>query len=103
MNLIFRQFFIFKEKYQMNWIQSADRISISISNIRYADQITISRSNIRSADRILRPHDAKGSATMKTIKLQHNKPNNNNSHNFSHFEKNCILLVYFSVTKQFLS
>ena len=87
----------------MNWIQSADRISISISNIRYADQITISRSNIRSADRILRPHDATGGAAMNTIKLKHNKTNNNNSHNFSHFEKNCILLVYLSITKQFLS
>ena len=90
LNLIFRCFFILKEKYQMNWIRSADRISIS-------------RSNIRSADRILRSHDATGGAAMKTIKLQHNKPNNNNSHNFSHFEKNCILLVYLSITKQFLS
>ena len=38
-------------------------------------------------DRILRSHDATGGAAMKTINLQHNKPNNNNSHNFSHFEK----------------
>ena len=90
LNLIFRCFFILKEKYQMNWIRSADRISIS-------------RSNIRSADRILRSHDATGGAVMKTIKLQHNKPNNNNSHNFSHFEKNCILLVCLSINKQFLS
>ena len=37
---------------------------------------------------------------MKTIKLQHNKPNNNNSHNFSHFEKTCILLVYLSFLNQ---
>ena len=72
----------------MNWIRSADRISIS-------------RSNIRSADRILQSHDVTGGA--KTIKLQDNKPNNNNSNNFSHFEKNCILLVYLSITKQFLS
>ena len=108
--------FRLKENYQMNWIRSADRITISRSNIRSADRITISRSNIRSADRIsisrsnirsadriLRSHDATGGAAMKTIKLQHNKPNNNNSHNFSHFEKNCILLVYLSITKQFLS
>ena len=116
LNLIFRCFFILKEKYQMNWIRSADRISISRSNIRSADGITISRSNIRSvdritisrsniwsADRILRSHDATGGVTMKTIKLQHNKPNNNNSNNFIHFEKNCILLVYLPLTKQFLS
>ena len=132
LNLICRCFFILKilkEKYQMNWIRSEDRISISRSNIRSADRITvsrsnirsadricisrsnirsvdritISRSNIRSADRILRFHDATGGAAMKIIKLQHNKPNNNNSHNLSHFEKNCFLLVYFSITKQFLS
>ena len=103
LNLIFICFFILKENYQMNWIRSADRISISISNVWYVDRITISRSNIRSADRTWRPHDATGGAAMKTIKLKHNKPNNNNSHNFSHFEKNCILLVYFSRTKQFLS
>ena len=94
LNLIFRRFFILKEKYQTNCIRyadritisrlnirSADRITISRSNIRSADRISISRSNIRSADRILRSHDATGGAVMKTIKLQHNKPNNNNSHN----------------------
>ena len=53
----------------MNWIWSADRISISRSSIRSADRITISRSNIRSADRILRSHDATGGAAMKTIKV----------------------------------
>ena len=45
----------------MNWIRSADRISVS-------------RSNIRSADRILRSHEATGGAAMKTIKLQHKRP-----------------------------
>ena len=87
----------------MNWIRCADRISISISNIRYADRITISSSNFRSGDRILRPHDATGGAAMKTIKLQHNKPNNSNNHNFRYFEKYCIFLVSLSIAKQFLS
>ena len=64
-------FFILKEKYQMNWIRSTNRIGISRSNyyleivirsadqifdfeivIRSADRISISRSNIGSADRI---------------------------------------------------
>ena len=52
MNLAFRCFFILKEKYLMNWIQSTDWISISRSNTRPVDRITISRSNIQSADRI---------------------------------------------------
>ena len=47
-------------------IRSADRISISRSNIGSADRITISRSNIRSADRVSRTHDATGGAAMKT-------------------------------------
>ena len=84
-------------------IQSADQIFDLQILIRSANRITISRSNIQSADRILRSHDATGDAAMKTIKLQHNKPNNNNSHNFSHFEKYCILLVYLSIIKQFFS
>ena len=64
-------FFILKEKYQMNWIRSTNRIGISRSNyyleivirsadqifdfeivIRSADRISISRSNIGSADPI---------------------------------------------------
>ena len=52
LTLIFRCFFILKEKYQMNCIWSADRITISRSNIRSVDRISIWKSNIRSADRI---------------------------------------------------